>query len=112
MHHKNRCTPNGSECTILKHSYFPGEQDTLSRKRRSSLEEPQQKSTLTASEVQALIKQELGLLQNQVCAKDHTLCRAGPKGNMGRRGRPGTRGKPKVPQGDQAQTDLLVNMDR
>ena len=53
----------------------------------------QEKSTLTTSEVQALIKQELGLLQNQVCAKDHTLCRPGPKGNTGRRGRPGTRGK-------------------
>ncbi|KAL9975102.1 hypothetical protein ACROYT_G012218 [Oculina patagonica] len=57
-------------------------------KRESSL------STLTASEVKVLIKQELGLLQNQVCAKDHTLCRTGPKGNTGRRGRPGTRGIP------------------
>ena len=79
---------------MLKCPYFPGEQETLSRKRRSSPDEPQQKSTSTASEVQALIKQELGLLQNQVCAKDHTLCRAGPKGNTGRRGRPGTRGRP------------------
>ena len=40
-----------------------------------------------------MIKQELGLLQNQVCAKDHTLCLAGPKGNTGRRGRTGGRGR-------------------
>ena len=56
-----------------------------------------EKGTLTASEVQVLIKQELGLLQNQVCTKDHTLCRTGPKGNTGRRGRSGTRGKPGPP---------------
>jgi len=56
-----------------------------------------QKSSLTAFEVQVLIKQELGLLQNQVCVKDHTLCRAGPKGNSGRRGRSGTRGRPGPP---------------
>jgi len=71
-----------------------GEQETLSRKRRSLTDDSKQKSTLTASEVQVLIKQELGLLQNQVCAKDDTLCREGPKGNTGRRGRPGTRGRP------------------
>ena len=41
-----------------------------------------------------LIKQELRLLQNQICAKDETLCRLGPKGKTGRRGRPGTRGRP------------------
>ena len=44
-----------------------------------------------------LIKQELSQLQNKVCAKDHTLCSAGPEGNTGRRGRPGTRGKPGPP---------------
>ena len=38
-----------------------------------------------------LIKQELALLQDKVCAKDQTLCRSGPKGNTGRRGKPGTR---------------------
>ena len=65
----------------------------MSRQKRSALDNSQQKLTMTASEVQALIKQELGLLQNQVCAKDHTLCRTGPKGNTGRRGRPGTRGR-------------------
>ena len=57
----------------------------------------QQKSVQTASEVKLLIKQELRLLQNQICAKDETLCRSGPKGNTGRRGRPGTRGKPGPP---------------
>ncbi|KAL9975067.1 hypothetical protein ACROYT_G012183 [Oculina patagonica] len=74
-----------------------GEEETISRQKRSSPDNSQQKSTLTASKVQVLIKQELGLLQNQVCAKDHTLCRTGPKGNTGRRGRPGTRGKPGPP---------------
>ncbi|KAL9975858.1 hypothetical protein ACROYT_G013072 [Oculina patagonica] len=74
-----------------------GEQETISRQKRSSSDDSQQKSTLTASDVQVLIKQELGLLQYQVCAKDYTLCRTGPKGNTGRRGRPGTRGKPGPP---------------
>ena len=40
-----------------------------------------------------LIKQELALLQDKVCAKDQTLCRSGPKGNTGRRGKPGIRGR-------------------
>ena len=44
-----------------------------------------------------LIKEELRLLQNQICAKDETLCRSGPKGNTGRRGRPGIRGRPGPP---------------
>ena len=60
-------------------------------------DDSQQKLTPTASKVQVLIKQELGLLQNQVCAKDHTLCRPGRKGNTGRRGRTGTRGRPGPP---------------
>jgi len=50
-----------------------------------------------ASEVKLLVKQELRKLQNQICAKDKKLCRAGPKGNTGRRGRPGTRGRPGPP---------------
>jgi len=62
-----------------------GEQDAISRTKRSSPVDSQQKSTLTALEVQVLIKQELALLQHQVCAKDNTLCRSGPKGNTGRR---------------------------
>ena len=40
-----------------------------------------------------LIKQELALLQDQVCAKDEKLCRSGAKGNTGRRGKQGTRGR-------------------
>jgi len=36
-------------------------------------------------------------VQSQICAKDETFCRAGPKGNTGRRGRPGTRGRPGPP---------------
>ena len=39
----------------------------------------------------------LRLLQNQICARDETLCRSGPKGNAGRRGRPGNRGRPGPP---------------
>ena len=41
-----------------------------------------------------LIKEELRLLQNQICAKDEKLCRPGPKGNTGRRGRRGPQGIP------------------
>ncbi|KAL9975058.1 hypothetical protein ACROYT_G012174 [Oculina patagonica] len=74
-----------------------GEEETISIQERSLPDDSQQRATLTASEVQVLIKQELSLLQNQVCAKDHTLCRTGPKGNTGKRGRPGTRGKPGLP---------------
>ena len=33
------------------------------------------------------------MLQNQICAKDETVCRSGPKGNTGRRGKPGNRGR-------------------
>ena len=65
-------------------------QEAIPRQKRSS---PDNNSAPTASEVQVLIKQELSLLQNQVCAKNHTLCRAGPRGTKGRRGRPGTRGR-------------------
>ena len=78
---------------------FLGEEEAITRQKRSSLHDSQQKSILTNSEVQVLIKRELGLLQNQVCAKDHTLCRTGPKGNTGRRGRKGTRGRPGPPGG-------------
>ena len=41
-----------------------------------------------------MIKEELRLLQNQICAKNEKLCRSGPKGSRGRRGKPGTRGRP------------------
>ena len=85
--------------TLIIGLHFPGEQRIITRKRRSSPDDLQQKSTLTASEVRLLVKQELDLLQNQVCAKDHTLCRTGPRGNTGRRGRPGTRGRPGPPGG-------------
>ena len=34
------------------------------------------------------------MLQNQFCAKDEKLCRPGPKGNTGRRGRRGPQGIP------------------
>ena len=37
------------------------------------------------------------MLPNQICAKDETVCRSGPKGNTGRRGKPGNRGRPGHP---------------
>ena len=51
----------------------------------------------TVSEVKLLIKEGLRLLQNQICAKDETVCRSGPKGKTGRRGKPGNRGRPGPP---------------
>ena len=45
------------------------------------------------SQIKRLIREELGLLQKQFCAKNETLCRSGPKGDAGKRGRPGTRGR-------------------
>ena len=72
---------------------FQGHPETILRQRRASYDNSQQKSVQTASEIKLLIKQELSLLQNQICAKDETLCRSGPKGNTGRRGKPGTRGR-------------------
>ena len=70
--------------------------DIISRQKRSP-DDSQQESFQTASEVKLLIKKELRLLQDQICAKDETLCRAGSKGSTGRRGRPGTRGRPGPP---------------
>ena len=71
-----------------------GDPENISRQKRSSPANSQQKSVQTAADVKLLIKEELRLLHNQVCAKDETLCRSGPKGSRGRRGRPGTRGRP------------------
>ncbi|KAJ7378170.1 hypothetical protein OS493_024113, partial [Desmophyllum pertusum] len=51
-----------------------------------------------APDVQRLVREELRQLQQQICAKDHVLCRAGPKGNPGRRGGRGRPGRP-GPQG-------------
>ena len=82
---------------ICVHLQFQGEKNNISRQKRASLDNSQQKSVQTTTEVKLLIKQELRLLQNQICAKDGTLCRSGPKGNTGRRGRPGTRGRPGPP---------------
>ena len=82
---------------LISDFYFQGQKDSILRQKRASPDNPQQKSAQTESEVKLLIKQELLLLQNQICAKDETLCRSGPKGNTGRRGRPGTRGRPGPP---------------
>ena len=69
----------------------------MSRKKRASPRNSQQNRIQTVSEVKRIIKEELRLLQNQICAKDETVCRSGPKGNTGRRGKPGNRGRPGPP---------------
>ena len=77
---------------------FQDHKDTTSRQKRASPDNSRQDSGQTTSaEVKQLVKQELRLLQNQICAKDEALCRPGPKGNTGRRGRSGTRGRPGPP---------------
>ena len=76
---------------------FQGPEVINSRQKRASPVKSQQKSAKTTSNVKMMIKEELRLLQNQICAKDETLCRSGPKGNTGRRGRPGIRGRPGPP---------------
>ena len=53
----------------------------------------QKRSSSFDSQIKRLIREELGMLQNHFCAKNETLCRSGPKGNAGKRGRPGTRGR-------------------
>ena len=78
-------------------AFFQGHEVTSSRQKRASPDKSKQKSAQTVSEVKLLIKEELRLLQNQICAKDETLCRSGPNGSKGRRGRQGTRGRPGPP---------------
>ena len=75
-------------------SSVEGQRDAvLSRQKRALVNNSQNNS----AQLKLLIKEELRLLQNQICAKDRTLCRPGPRGNTGRRGRPGSRGKPGLP---------------
>ena len=62
-------------------------------KRSVSSPNGQPSPTVTPSYVQLLIRHELRLLQNQICAKDRVLCHAGPRGKPGRRGRLGRPGK-------------------
>ena len=80
---------------ITEHrSSVEGQRDAvLSRQKRTLVNNSQNNSAL----LKLLIKEELRLLQNQICAKDRTLCRPGPRGNTGRRGKPGSRGKPGLP---------------
>ena len=69
----------------------------LSRQKRALVNNSQNNLAKTTAQLKLLIKDELRLLQNQICAKDGTLCRPGPRGNTGRRGRSGSRGKPGLP---------------
>ena len=69
----------------------------LSRQKRALVNNSQNNLAKTTAQLKLLIKDELRLLQNQICAKDGTLCRPGPRGNTGRRGKPGSRGKPGLP---------------
>ena len=79
-------------------SSVEGQRDAvLSRQKRALVNNSQNNSAKTTAQLKLLIKEELRLLQNQICAKDGTLCRPGPRGNTGRRGRPGSRGKPGLP---------------
>ena len=79
-------------------SSVEGQRDAvLSRQKRALVNNSQNNSAETTAQLKLLIKEELRLLQNQICAKDRTLCRPGPRGNTGRRGRPGSRGKPGLP---------------
>ena len=79
-------------------SSVEGQRDAvLSRQKRALVNNSQNNSAKTTAQLKLLIKEELRLLQNQICAKDRTLCRPGPRGNTGRRGRPGSRGKPGLP---------------
>ena len=75
-----------------------GQEESISRYKRnvSSVNSPTTPRT-TTSDVQQLIREELSQLQNHICAKDHVICRKGPKGNPGRRGRVGLRGRPGRP---------------
>ena len=75
----------------LINRFLSGQSQSISRQKRGDL---QPNSHQTASYVNLLIKQELGFLQNQFCAKNETLCRPGPKGTRGRPGKTGPTGSP------------------
>ena len=82
---------------ILKTDFLnlrQGLRDASSRHKRGSENISQSISAQISSEVKLVIKEELRLLQNQICTKNEKLCRPGPKGSRGRRGKPGTRGRP------------------
>ena len=72
-----------------------GQEESVLRYKRSvsSVNSPTTQHQAT-TDVQRLIREGLTQLQDQICAKDHVLCRTGPKGSPGRRGRPGLRGRP------------------
>ena len=74
-----------------------GDEEGVSRYKRSVSVNSHTTQQTTTSDVQRLIREELSQLQDQICAKDHVLCRTGSKGNPGRRGRPGLRGRPGRP---------------
>ena len=78
----------------------------MSRQKRASSDDSQAKPAKTASDIKLLTKEELRLLQNQICAKDEKLCRPLEGGEDE---------DPKeyrAPEGNPAQQELLVNMDQ
>ncbi|KAJ7318667.1 axon midline choice point recognition [Desmophyllum pertusum] len=84
-----------------------GHEESASRQKRS---DPLVNLPPTlAPDVQRIVREELRQLQQQICAKDHVLCRAGPKGNPGHqsgRGRPERPGRPGRPEDREDREDL------
>jgi len=89
---------------------FKGHRDAISRQRRSSPDNSQQKSVHISSEVKLLIKQELRLLQNQISDKDKRSAAQDQKVTQGDEEDPEPEGD-QVPRGDPGRRDLLGNMD-
>ena len=89
-----KCLPDSLDTVFL----LPGEEESVSRHKRSvsSVNSPTTPK-ITTSDVQRLIRVELSQLRDQICAKDHVLCRVGPKGNPGPRSTPGLPGAPGRP---------------
>ena len=89
---------------------FSDEQEAISRKKRFTRDDLQQNSSPAFSFVQKLIKQELGLLQNQFCAKNHTLAKQDQKVTEEDEEDRETEGNWVLPE-ELAQKGHLVNMD-
>ena len=88
-----RLSPDSLNTVLLS-----GQEKSVSRHKRSvSSVNSRTTPQITTSDMQRLIREELSQLQVQICAKEHVLCRVGPKGNPGLRGTPGLPGAPGRP---------------